>query len=160
MDDLLKLKYIHPAELKHTEELDKVLRQEDRDELEADGEGVALESLVEGYENSKYCFTIKLDDGAVVGMIGLVETPNPEYGVVWGAFGDRIAEIKKSFVYNANVILDRFNDECKYLVNAVDGRNITHISWLLYTGAVFDLEPLLIGPRKLPFFSFRREKYV
>lgn len=134
------------------------VRKNDVIELAALGLDPLL-ALMISYEQSKICYTVKVDDCAV-GMFGL--NSQVEEGVlIWMIATDDLTKIQRRFVRNSRAFISEALSNFKQVYNYVDARNQDTINWLKWLGASFEeAEPYGVNGESFHRFTFTRGQLV
>jgi hypothetical protein len=132
------------------------IREADRQEVLASGSPSPLASLMVGLEHSRLCLSVVNDDNLPVAIFGVVDSADPEVGLVWMLGTDEIGESKIRFLRGSREWVKLLHKRYPILANVVDARNTVHISWLRWLGFTFINQHPGLGPGNHPFFEFVR----
>lgn len=150
------MRYYRPSVKEDYIELAPNLRKEDVIELELSAGMPALYCLESSFECSIECNSIIHPDGSVIGMFGI--SSNSIFTVPWMLVSDRLPEIRRKFVPQAQEWVERISDEHPLLLNYVHAENRPALRWLKSLGfTTTKLEPEY-GAGKAPFYQFVRVK--
>lgn len=132
------------------------LRKEDRDELWAMNECTPLKGLQDGFRLSDECWSIEWN-GKVIGMFGVAPL-EPEVGAVWLLASDDLPKIRWEFLKKTRPWVAHFLTKYPLLTNMVDARNEVHLKWIKWAGFTIVGEATNIGPDKLTFLHFSKQR--
>lgn len=130
------------------------LRIEDVQEIRANSGETQLGGLMRSFVSSSVCYTIRLE-GVIVGMFGVVPTPEAGIGIVW-FLGSPELFSRRSFTFlrHSKAWLNNLLDRFSILYNVVDARNVKHIAWLRWLGFTFPHTFERYGFEQRPFHVF------
>lgn len=142
---------IVPARACHLRRLAEVMRQADRDEIEARSGRTPLGALMGSYRASSMCRVVLIDGKPEV-IFG-VGTLNVLAGVgsPWLLGSDAVWQHRKEFMRQSRVWLRQLSARYQVLRNVVDCRNAASIRWLGWLGFRFS-QPF--DHRGRPFMLF------
>jgi hypothetical protein len=138
--------------------LGPVLRQADKDEIQASSGSDPTGALFLGWRESEVCYTI-VDADQPLAMFGVVRmASNPSIGQVWllGTEGIKMHSIE--FLRKSREWVSRLHEEFPVLYNDIDSRNTVHIRWLQWLGFKFINELPSYGYEGRLFYHFVRIK--
>lgn len=140
-----------------SKELAPNLRESDKRELSALSARDYEHTLYLGALVSNPSRTI-IHEGKVIGMYGVspLFTINPKYGCVWCLASDKLSEIKMQFVRQSLSEIEDMAKGFTKLINFVHAENTESIEWLKFLGFSLSKDPILLGPKKEPFYYFER----
>lgn len=129
------------------------MRQQDIDEVWASSHRTPVESLIKGWDESKFS-TIVTVDGSPVVMLGLVVRDILSgVGVPWLLGTNKSLNYKREFITQVPRVVDEMLNICPMLYNYVHVKNTISIRWLRKIGFTFD-EPIQHGPDNELFCKF------
>lgn len=138
------------------EALAPILREADRNEIQAASGLSPVVSMRIGAEESRISLSIIGDSGHVIGMFGAGDA-YPHTGLVWLLGAEELTNIAvRQFVKLAPSYLEAFHLYYPLLFNYIDKRNTVHIRWLKRMGFTFIKEHPEYGHEKRPFLEFVR----
>ncbi|RUT88015.1 MULTISPECIES: hypothetical protein [unclassified Mesorhizobium] len=135
-------------------ELDRLLRPEDRREVEELGGRPALQHFLLGVLMSEPSFTLRDHDGSLVGIAGVVPDLRGN-GVVWMSGTTLVESRKMAFLRGSRDVLAEFHRRFDTLYNICDARNEVHVKWLRWLGFTL-LHKYECGPNAVPVYEFAR----
>ena len=147
---------IVPATEKHIPAIAANVREADREELRAAWCMTPLDSMFHGLAHSAKAWT-GLIDGEPVCMFGCV--PGSILGNVGRPWmvGTRLLD-DHALVFlrrcKRSGCLGEMRERFDVLSNFVDVRNTRAIEWLIWLGFEVWIDPVMIGPYKMPFLRF------
>lgn len=150
--------YVRAYEPLDSDELEPVLREADRREIQA-AFGVTLTSCVRRIQDTGILCTICTDDDEVVGLFGAVPTCDLS-AAVWLVGSDALTKppLRRQFLVEGKHYLDALHQYRPLLWNYVDERNRVHIRWLQWMGFTFLNRHEKYGLEQRPFLEFVRLK--
>lgn len=150
--------YVRAYEPLDSDELEPVLREADRREIQA-AFGVTLTSCARRIQDTGILCTICADNDEVVGLFGAVPTCDLS-AAVWLVGSDALTKppLRRQFLVEGKHYLDALHRYRPLLWNYVDERNHLHIRWLEWMGFTFINRHPEYGVEKRPFLEFVRLK--
>lgn len=144
---------ITEATLEDLEELAPILRQADREEIEAATGKDVLDVLKSSLEFSTLAWAGRVN-GELLCVFG-VGSPSlaSGIGIPWLLGSKAIDKYSRTFMRQTTPYMKRMKKLCPLMVNFVDARNTKSIEWLKRLGfTILDAEPW--GVSGLPFHKF------
>ncbi len=135
-------------------ELDRLLRPEDRREVEELGGRPALHHFLLGVLMSEPAFTLRDHDGSLVGIAGVVPDIAGN-GVIWMSGTTLVESRKMAFLRGSRDVLAEFHRRYATLYNVCDARNEVHVKWLRWLGFSL-IQKYECGPKAVPVYEFAR----
>ncbi len=113
------------------------------------------QALLRGFVLSDECYSVKFKD-TVIGMFGIAKYNMPiGFGSVWFFGSDECTNHPFTFVREGIKYTKKWLQKYDILINAVDSRNSTHISWLRSIGMTIS-NPIIINEFEfLQFYKVR-----
>jgi len=145
--------HYRPSVREDCELLAPFLREQDKHEIAASHGLEPLAALQLSFMVCEECNSIIHDD-SVIGMFGVSD--GGEYGVPWLLGSDRLLEIKKEFIPQADAWVKEVNQRYPLLLNYVHAGNTVSKRWLKSLGFVFLKRIEEYGVGKEPFYEFVR----
>ncbi|MEE9598140.1 MAG: hypothetical protein V3V96_15320 [Acidiferrobacterales bacterium] len=146
-----------PTIQEHASYLAEHMRQEDVDECWAACRYTPEQAVKVSVDGTPNPITI-LRDGEVVGIYGVgKQTLLGGLGIPWMLRTDLPVGHTRKFYRSMRKMVDDMNTRADYLLNYVDVRNRTSVSWLSRVGFTLH-DPVPYGPDELLFHPFTWEK--
>lgn len=145
---------ISPATGFDADELDRLVRLEDRREFEDFSGSPFLQTLKIGVLVSAPAITLRDLEGNLAGILGVNPTGDRE-GAIWMACTGLIEKRQTAFLRGSREVLATLHRKYDLLHNVVDARNGVHVRWLKWLGFTF-LRQIEHGPQKLPAWEFAK----
>jgi hypothetical protein len=133
------------------------LRPEDAAEVRAMTGQDPLNSLLHGVRHSDVPLAIEDDDGATIGLFGVVTVQqSPRVGTVWLLASPRLLKHSRRLARESRRWVESLQVQYDVLFNLVDERNTVHVRWIQWCGfTVVNRHPTL-GAEQRPFLEFVR----
>ena len=113
------------------------------------------QALLRGFVLSEECYSVKFR-GEVIGMFGVAKYNMPEgFGSVWFFGSDECTKHPFTFVRGGIEYTKSWLQKYDILINAVDSRNTSHISWLRSIGMTISNPIMINGFEFLQFYKLR-----
>ena len=151
---------VRPSSIDDAALLAPLLREADRDEMEAVlGAGYDCEAALKyGIEVSYQPYTGFMD-GEPAAVFGVIPEPvKKKVGAIWMMGTDAIPQNPIPFLRSSLIWRDELFEPFNLLWNTVDKRNTLHIRWIKWLGFQFIREIPQFGEQKLPFIEFAQVK--
>jgi hypothetical protein len=151
--------FVRKAELKDALELAPRIRKGDLEEIKASSNTSALKALVAPFSQatSKTFSIVETESEKVIGMFGVAECAEPDYGVAWMLSSEDLFKHNKIFIKECPKWIYEMGKGYKYLYNFVDKRNWKSLKWLQYLGFEPTTEMKEYGYGKMPFLLMMKE---
>lgn len=145
---------IIPARASHVRRVASVLRDADRQEVEAFTGRSPLAALSMSFRRSMWCWTVMID-GKPEAMLGLgAVNILGSVGSPWLVGSDAITADRVLFARRSIEWRDAWLSKFSTLRNFIDCRNRASIEWLRWLGATFS-PPVVIGGKNFMIFEMR-----
>jgi len=142
--------------LEHLPPVAEHMRLCDQREVWAAAHATPIQALLEGYNHSVYRRTL-LVNGVPVMVAGAAEVPGrPDYGVPWALASVGWYDVSRGFLRVCRAYVAEMQRHYRYLENLVDARNEDSIRWLVWCGFIVDIDAIIFGPERRPFFRFHK----
>lgn len=151
--------HYRPARFEDCREIAPLMRSQDAKEVFYSNGLNPLRALQESYRVSQICNTVIHKDGSAVGMFGL--SINDVFASPWLLGTDKLTEVPKQFIPQAQEWVEDMNDKYPLLINFVHAENTVSKRWLKSLGFEFIKLDKEYGAGKQPFYQFvRMNKHV
>ena len=148
-------KLVAPATIADAYELNKLVRPEDRREIEDISGERFLTTMLFGLLCSPLVVTARAPNGNLGCIVGV--TPyGPGQGAVWMAGTPEIERNKIAFTRGTAEFLRRSSSQFHTLFNVCDSRNEVHVNWLRRTGFSLIRKVENFGAKGVPVIEFAR----
>lgn len=114
-------------------DLERNLRQQDKDEMDASGIDDYYTEIMETVKRSQECFKVVAVNGMAIAGFGII--PALDGGQIWFLGTNLLKKYRKSFIKISKKILSDWAKEYGRLFNFVSAANTDTIKWLTYLGA-------------------------
>lgn len=139
----------------HIEPVAEFMREADVKEIYLASKKTPHDALVEGFNDSLYCWTILLDKEPI-GIFGLSSVSIlGNAGTPWLLGTDGMLKVRRQFVKESGSHVDFMNTVYPHLVNFVHAGNAASIRWLKSLNFTIH-DPVPAGPFEAPFHKFER----
>jgi hypothetical protein len=145
-----------PTRPEDIDDLAPRLRKEDRDEVFAINGCSPRQALLDGFKLSDECWTI-VHNEVVIGMFGVAPLEEG-VGAIWLLASDDLPKARWEFLKKTRPWITYFLTKYKTLTNMVDSRNSVHVKWIKWAGFQIIGEALNIGPEKVTFLHFSKQR--
>lgn len=146
---------VSPATLADVNELNELVRPEDRREIEEISGGTFLRSMQLGLLCSPLVVTARAPNGNLGCIVGVTPYGTGK-GTVWMAGTPEIERNKIAFTRGTAEFLRRSSTHFHTLFNVCDARNEVHVNWLRRTGFSLLRRVENFGAKGVPVIEFAR----
>lgn len=147
---------VRPSRPEDIPDLAPRLRKEDVAEVFAVNGCSPAQALMDGLRTSDECWTIE-HEGVTVGMFGVAPL-EANLGAIWLLASDALPSIRWAFLKQTRPWIAHFLTKYETLTNMVDSRNSQHIKWIRWAGFTFTNRHEGIGPDKVTFLEFFKQR--
>lgn len=149
--------YFKEADRKDFKLMKKIIRKEDREELEA-STGKRYEDIIDKTRDVSDISFAGYYDGKLIALFGVrTLSMMTQTGAIW-MFGSKFLPAhQRVFLKHCKKCVEVMLEDYQKVFNFVDERNTMVIRWLKWLGFTFeDSQPY--GPKRMPFYKFYLEK--